>query len=282
MTVLLALGSAIAYGLSDFLGGLFSRRSQVWPVAVVVQATGTMGVLLAALLVAGDPSTAALLWGLLSGLGSGLGTAFLYRGLATGRMSVVAPLSAVGAAVLPVLVGVATGERPEALAWVGIACALPAIWLVSAGEGDENLSGEHVRRAGTGVLDGILAGLGFGFLFVALGQVPDGAGLLPAGLGMAASIVVVVVLAAALRKPWLPRKPNDWLGAIVGVIAALATVLFQLATQSGLLTIASVLSSLYPAFTVLLAVLVLREHIHRGQAVGLGLAGAAVTLVALG
>ena len=282
MTVLLALGSAIAYGLSDFLGGLFSRQSSVWPVAVVVQTSGAVFVLLAAVPFGGDPSNAALLWGLLSGLGSGLGTAFLYRGLATGRMSVVAPLSAVGAAVLPVMVGVATGERPEALAWVGIVCALPAIWLVSAGEGDECVSGEPIARAGAGVVDGILAGLGFGFLFVALGQVPDGAGLVPAGLGMVTSIVVVVVLAVALRKPWLPRDRGAWLGAVVGVIAAIATVLFQLSTQSGLLTIASVLSSLYPAFTVLLAVLVLREQIHPGQAVGLGLAGAAVTLVALG
>jgi drug/metabolite transporter (DMT)-like permease len=282
MTVILALGCAIAYGLSDFLGGLFSRQSSVWPVAVVVQVSGAAGVLLASLLFAGDPSTPHLLWGLLSGLGSGLGTAFLYRGLATGRMSVVAPLSAVGAALLPVFVGVVTGERPEALAWLGIACALPAIWLVSAGEGDECVTGERVPRASTGFVDGILAGLGFGFLFVALGQVPDGAGLVPAGLGMAASVFVVIALAAALRQPWVPRERGAVSGVLVGVIAALATVLFQLASQSGLLTIASVLSSLYPAFTVLLAVLVLREQIHRGQAAGLALAGAAVTLVALG
>jgi drug/metabolite transporter (DMT)-like permease len=282
VTVILALGSAIAYGLSDFLGGLFSRRSSVWPVAVVVQVSGAAGVLLTSLLFAGDPSTTHLLWGLVSGIGSGLGTAFLYRGLATGRMSVVAPLSAVGAAVLPVFVGVVTGDRPTVLAWVGIACALPAIWLVSAGEGDESVAGEHITRASTGIADGIVAGLGFGFLFVSLGQVPDGAGLLPAGIGMAASVFVVIALAAALRQPWVPRERGAVSGVLVGVIAAAATVLFQLASQSGLLTIASVLSSLYPAFTVLLAVLVLREHIHRGQAVGLAMAGTAVTLVALG
>jgi drug/metabolite transporter (DMT)-like permease len=282
VSVLLALGSAIAYGLSDFLGGLFSRRSRVWPVAVVVQASGAAGILLAAPLFAGDPSRAHLLWGLLSGLGSGLGTAFLYRGLATGRMSVVAPLSAVGAAVLPVLVGVATGERPQPMAWVGIACALPAIWLVSAGEGEEGLTGDPVPRGSTGVVDGIVAGLGFGLLFVALGQVPAGAGMVPAGLGMAASVLVVVALAVLQREPWVPRDRHAVSAVLVGVIAALATVLFQLATQSGLLTVTSVLSSLYPAFTVLLAVLVLREHIHRGQAVGLALAGAAITLVSLG
>jgi drug/metabolite transporter (DMT)-like permease len=161
-------------------------------------------------------------------------------------------------------------------------CALPAIWLVSAGEGDEGLTGEPVTDAGTGVLDGVLAGLGFGFLFVALGQVPAGAGLLPAGLGLATSIPVVVGLAVVMRQSWVPRGRHAAPAFAVGGLAAAATVLFQLASQSGLLAIVSVLSALYPAFTVLLAVLVLREHIHRGQAVGLALAGSAVTLVALG
>jgi len=270
------------YGLSDFVGGLLSRRASVWPVAFVVQVSGTACLLVAAVLLGGDPDAAALLWGLASGLGSGLGTVFLYRGLATGRMSVVAPLSAVGAAVLPVIVGLLTGERPAALAWVGIACALPAIWLVSAGEGDEAVTGEHVARASTGVLDGVLAGLGFGFLFVALGQVPAGSGLLPAALGMGLSVGVIAVLAAVLGHRWLPRSWQSASAVSVGVLAAAATVLFQLATQSGLLTIAAVLSSLYPAFTVLLAVMVLREHIHRSQALGLALAATAVTLVALG
>jgi drug/metabolite transporter (DMT)-like permease len=282
VSVILALGSAIAYGLSDFLGGVFSRRSQVWPVAVAVQVGGAVFVLLAALAVPGDPSGRSLLWGALSGLGSGLGTVFLYRGFSTGRMSVVAPVSAVGSALLPVLVGVITGDRPSLLAWLGIVCALPAIWLVSAGEGDEGLTGEPVADAGTGVLDGVLAGLGFGFLFVALGQVPAGAGLLPAGLGLAASVPVVVGLAVVMRQSWVPRGRDAAPAFAVGGLAAAATVLFQLASQSGLLAVVSVLSALYPAFTVLLAVLVLREHIHRGQAVGLALAGSAVTLVALG
>jgi drug/metabolite transporter (DMT)-like permease len=282
VTVLLALGSAILYGLSDFVGGLLSRRTSVWPVAFVVQVSGTSSLVLIALAFGGDPDGTALAWGALSGLGSGLGTVFLYRGLATGRMSVVAPLSAVGAAVLPVLVGLLTGERPSALAWLGIGCAFPAIWLVAAGEGDENVAGRHVARASTGVLDGILAGVGFGFLFVALGQVPEGSGLFPAALGMGVSVVVVAALAIVSRQVWVPRDRYAASSVVVGVLAAGATALFQLASQTGLLAIASVLSSLYPAFTVLLAVLVLREHIHRGQAAGLALAASAVTLVALG
>jgi drug/metabolite transporter (DMT)-like permease len=282
VTVVLALSSAIMYGCSDFVGGLLSRRTSVWQVAVVVQTSATVAVLLAALLFSGDPAPGALAWGALSGLGSGLGTIFLYRGLSTGRMSVVAPLSAVGSAVLPVMVGFLTGDRPSLLAWIGIVCALPAIWLVSAGEGAEGIAGQPVRRAGAGVVDGILAGLGFGFIFVALGQVPEGSGLVPAGLGLGVSIVVVIVPAVALRRPWLPRDRYAASAVSVGVLAALATVLFQFAVQSGLLSIASVLSALYPAFTVLLAVLMLREHIRRGQAAGLVLAAAAVTLVAAG
>jgi drug/metabolite transporter (DMT)-like permease len=261
---------------------MLSRRSSVWPVAVMAQVGGAVFVLVPALFLPGVPGMAALLWGALSGVGSGVGTVFLYRGLATGRMSVVAPLSGVGAAVLPLLVGLLGGERPQPLAWLGIACALPAIWLVSAGEGDEGLTGEPVSRSSTGVLDGILAGVGFGLLFAALGQVPEEAGLVPAGVGLAVATPVIIVLAMALRHPWLPRDRHAFEATGVGALGAGATVLFQLATQSGLLSIAAVLSSLYPAFTVLLAVLVLREHIHRGQAFGLALAGLAVTLVALG
>lgn len=282
MSVLLALGSALCYGFSDFLGGVLSRRTEVWSVAVVAQAGGFAGVLVAALLVTGNPADQALVWGAVSGLGNGAGTAFLYRGLAVGRMSVVAPLSAVGAALLPVTVGLVTGERPAALAWLGIGCALPAIWLISAGEGDEDVTGHTVARASTGVVDGIIAGLGFGFLFVALGQVPEGSGLMPVVLGQAVAVLVIVVLATVMRRPWVPRDRHAMAGLAVGALGATGVVLFQFATQTGLLAIASVLSSLYPAFTVLLAVLVLREHVHRGQGVGLALAGAAVTLVALG
>jgi drug/metabolite transporter (DMT)-like permease len=281
VSVLLALGAATMYGLSDFLGGVLSRRTSVWQVAFVVQLSGATILALVAMASGGDPDGAALAWGAVSGVGSGLGTAFLYRGLANGRMSVVAPLSAVGAAALPVLVGVVTGERPSALAWLGIVCALPAIWLIAAGEGDENVGGGHVARASTGVLDGMVAGIGFGFLFVALGQVSEGSGLLPATLGLAVSVVVIAVLASVLRQGWVPRDRYAATSVTVGVASAAATMLFQLATQSGLLAFASVLSSLYPAFTILLAVVVLREHIHPGQALGLALAAGAVTLVSL-
>lgn len=281
-TVLLALAAAVMYGLSDFIGGLLSRRTSVWAVAVVAQITATVLMVVTALIVTGRPTMADWAWGATAGIGGGLGTAFLYRGLAAGRMGVVAPLSAVGAALVPVAVGLLTGERPPLLTWLGIGCAFPAIWLVSTATDPIADDGQSGSRLAAGVTDGLLAGLGFGLLFATLGQVPDGAGFGPLALAQATSIGAVVALAVALRQPWIPRNRYSWRAVVVGALAAGAAVAFLLATQSGLLTVASVLTSLYPAFTVLMAATLLRERIRAGQAVGLALAAAAVGLVAAG
>lgn len=280
-TVLLALASAGMYGLSDFFGGVVSRRASVWAVAVVTQLTALVAIGVAAVVVPASPETADWLWGALAGLGTGTGTAFLYRGLASGRMGVVAPLSAVGAALLPVVVGLATGERPPLLTWVGIACAVPAIWLVSSAAEPVDVGGRP-HRMGEGVLDGLLAGLGFGLMFTALGQVPEEAGLWPLAMTEVTSVPAVIVLATIMGHAWVPREAAAGWGVLVGGLAAGASVLFLLASQSGLLTVAAVLTALYPVFTVLLAATVLRERIHRAQAIGLVLAGVAVALVAGG
>ena len=285
MSVVLALFSALAYGLSDFVGGLVSRRTAAWPVAVVAQLSSTLCTALIALFVAGSPTGQDFLWALLAGVASGTGTGFLYRGLAAGRMSVVAPVSGVGAALVPVLAGTLGGERLSLVVWIGIAAALPGIWLVSStAEELPESGGVHPARASLaeGLLDGVLAGLGFGFLFAALGQIPDGAGLWPLALTQVVSVPTVVVLATVLGASWVPRPRATWWAAVAGPLGATATGAFLLASQSGYLTIAGVLSSLYPATTVLLAALVLKEHIHRAQGVGLGLCALAVGLVAGG
>lgn len=281
VTVLLALGSAVMYGLSDFLGGAVSRRASVWAVAVVTQITALLAIAAAALLLGGEPTGGEWLWGALAGIGTGTGTAFLYRGLASGRMGVVAPISAVGAALLPIAVGLVTGERPPLLSWVGIAVAFPAIWLVST-SGDPTEPAAAGSRLDGGVGDGLLAGLGFGLQFAALGQVSEPAGLAPLALGELISIPTVIALAVAMRRDWLPRDRASVAGIAVGGLAAGATVLFLLATQSGLLAVASVLTSLYPAVTVLLAATLLRERVHGPQGIGLLLALVAVALIAAG
>ncbi|HYG92794.1 MAG TPA: EamA family transporter [Nocardioides sp.] len=286
MGVALALAAALAYGLSDFVGGVASRRTSPWPVALLAGVAGTAGAIVLGLTLDGDPTPAHLAWGALSGVGSGLGSAFLYRGFATGRMGVVAPVSAVGAALLPVVVGLALGERPELLVWLGIALAFPGIWLVArvpetADEGPADPRGQEAPGStATGLTDGVLAGVGFGLLFVALGQVPDGAGYWPLAAGQATALVSIVVLATALRVSYVPTATTEWWGAAAGVLATVAVLAFLLATQTGLLTVAAVLTSLYPAFTVLLAAAVLREHVFRPQAAGLVLCGVAVALVA--
>ena len=278
MAVLLAALSAIAYGLSDFVGGLVGRRTSVWAVAVVAQVSSTVCTAGVALFRHGDPAPVDFAWAALAGVGGGVGTGFLYRGLASGRMGVVAPVSAVGAALVPVTVGGLTGERPGLLVWVGVLVALPAIWLVSS---TPPPSGD-AASTDTGLLDGILAGLGFGALFAAIGQVPDTAGMWPLASAQAVSIVAAVGLAVALRADWLPRERAALGGTLAGLLGGGAALLFLLATQQGYLTVSGVVASLYPAATVVLAATVLHEHIHRVQAVGLALCAVAIGLVAAG
>lgn len=278
MAVLLALAGAIAYGLSDFIGGVASRRTSVWPVALTACLGATLGTFVLALVTPGDPSSADIAWGLLAGVGSGTGTTFLYRGFARGRMGVVAPVSAVGAALLPAALGLATGERPSVIVLVGMFMALPGIWLVSR----EPALGDAEASSAEGLLDGVLAGLGFGLLFAALGQVPEASGFGPVLGTQAVSLVAVCVAAVALGGNPVPRQRGDWWGLVAGVLATVAVVAFLLARQQGLLSVAAVLTSLYPAATVLLATLVLHERLHRAQSVGLTLCAAAVVCVALG
>lgn len=280
MTVLLSLFAAASYGLGDFNGGIFAKRGGPWAVSLVAQLFGTALILTVALVDGGDPTATDFLWALVAGVGNGFGTAFLYRGLSSGRMGVVAPVSGVGAVLVPVLVGVVTGERPGALVWTGVLLALPAIWLVSREPSSSAAAGGS--PAGSGFLDGVLAGLGFGALFAALAQIPEEAGFLPLAVNQLVAGAAVIAVAVALRQDWVPRSRWALGGAISGALGALATGLFQVATHHGYLSVAAVITSLYPAFTVLLAALVLREKVHGAQAAGLALCTAAVILVAAG
>lgn len=279
MTVLFSVAAALVYGLSDFVGGVLSRSLSPWTIAFTAQLGGAGAIIVIGLLTDGTPQPSDAGWALVAGLGNGVGTAFLYRGLAAGRMGVVAPISGVGAALVPLVVGLVTGERPGSWAWAGIVAALPAIWLVA--REPVPVASRQARGTALGVVDGVLAGLGFGVLFAALGQIPESSGFLPLALNQVIGTIVVALLATAMGQTFWPREKVAVLGLIPGLLGASATVLFLVATQSGLLTIAAVISSLYPAFTVLLAAAVLRERIHRAQGVGLTLCALAVALIAL-
>lgn len=278
MAIALALLSALAYGISDFMGGIFAKRSPAWQVAVVGQTSSGVLSLLAAVVIAGSPTGTDLMYGSLAGLGGGFGVAFLYRGLSTARMGVVAPLSAIGTALIPVIVGLATGDRPSIMALLGVVCAFPAIALISRIVDDGN--GNEAHRGG--VIDGILAGVGFGLLFTFLGQVGDDAGLYPLALSQLTSVISVIVTAMILGHAWVPRGRKVWGAVAMGPLGATAQGAFLYATHHGLLSIVSVIASLYPASTVLLASVLLREKIHGWQGIGLVFAAASVALVAAG
>lgn len=265
--VLLALVSAVAYGMADFAGGLLARRAHFGTIALVGQLAGMVSAVAAALFVPAAVSVGDLAWGALSGAGTGVGMLFLYRGLARGDMSVVVPVSAVGGVALPVLLSVTMlGERPTALAWSGIAVALPALWFVGRTDG----GGKPVALG-----DALIASVGFAVQYFALAQA-DG-GLWPVVAGRVAAALVVLPTA----RQRIPARIGIG-AAACGATAAGALVCYLLATRQALDVIAVVLSSLYPAIPVLLGITVLRERLSSWQKVGLVAAAAATGLLALG
>jgi len=274
--ILLALASAVAYGTSDFIGGVGARRSSPWQILLVGQIAGTIGLLTAALVLGGTPTAADIGWGVLAGVGSAAGGLFLYRGLTRGRMGVVAPLSAVGAATLPVLVGVILGERQGLLVWAGILIALPGIWLVSRETGP----GRPARSWGA-VTDGALAGTGFGLLFICLAQIGPEAGLLPLAANQAAGAVLAGLGAAAARARWRGLRGAVGWGTAAGLTGAVGTLAFTLSSGTTSLAVAAVLTSLYPAVTVLLAAGVLHERLRTSQAAGMGICTLAIIALSL-
>lgn len=275
--VLLALASALAYGVSDFIGGVAAGRVPPWAVAFGAQVSSVALVTSVALLQGPQMSSTSLAWAVLAGLGNGLGTVFLYRGLSSGRMGVVAPLSGVFAAVVPVVVAVATGERPGPVVWAGMVAAAPAIWLVASMPSES----EPTESTSAAVLDGVLAGIGFGLTFAGVSQMDQADGLLPLAVTQAfAAVVIIVAGPAGVR--WLPRVRELPGPMTCGVLGASALVMFMVSTHHGLVTVTAVIASLYPAATVLLAAIVLREPIHRTQAIGLAMCAVAVGLVAAG
>ena len=275
MGILLGLAAALLYGGSDFSGGLASRR--FGPVRVTVLGAAVSTVLAwVALIVSGGPGPdiRAIAWGLASGLAGGAGTLVLYRGLARGQMSVVGPVSAVGAAVVPVAAGVALGEHPSVLAVAGVLVSLPAIVLVAA-------SGSVRGKLGGGLVDGLAAGLAFGILFVGLAQAGRNAGLWPVASEQTGALLPVLAVAVKSRVPLRIPVRAAGLPVLAGASGTAATLTYFYATHFSMLAIAAVLVSLYPGFTVLLARVILHERFSHAQRAGLGLCALAVAAIAL-
>ena len=277
MAVLLALASAVVYGAADFCGGLAARRATAFAVVTLSQLAGLVALLPLLPWLGGDPTGTDLAWGAAAGLAGATGLVLFYRALAEGVMSVVAPVTAVSAAALPVLGGLLLGERIGPWTVAGILLALVAVVLVAAEDGLGSL--RTARPAD--LLPALASGLVFGLFFVLLDRTREAAELSPLIAARAVSVLAVVLLARlASRSLSVPRGALPVV-VLAGVGDMTANALFLLAAQQGQLAITGILASLYPVSTVVLAQVVLRERLVATQAAGLAAAGVAVVLIAL-
>jgi drug/metabolite transporter (DMT)-like permease len=277
VAALLALASALVYGTADFCGGLATRRAAAQAVVAGSQGAGLVLVLVLLPWSGGTATWADLGWAAAAGAAGNVGLVLFYRALAGGVMSVVAPVTAVCAAAVPVLAGVALGDRVGLLAAAGIALALVAVVLVSAEEGVGAL--RRTRPAGLGLP--LLAGVGFGLFFVLLDQTSADAGLTPLVASRGTAVLLLALLALVRRHPLQLTRGALPLVLLGGVLDVTANALFLLATQQqpGRLAVVGVLASLYPVSTVVLAQVVLRERLVPAQLAGLGTAVLAVVLI---
>ncbi|HEY4418668.1 MAG TPA: EamA family transporter [Pseudonocardia sp.] len=297
MSVPVAFPAALAYGVCDFAGGLAARRAPVLVVTLVAQTAGLLILLPALWLLPGRPSVTTFVLGAVAGIAGTAGLLLYLRALAVGPMGVVAPLSSVVGAGLPLVAGVLSGERLGPLTVLAIVVALVAILLATAGT-------RRDAAATTGLLLGLAAGVGFGLFFVGLGATSDDSGLLPLLAGRVTSLTLVAVLVLRHRLPLRTRHavlqpelagpaapasvpasaPSPVRLMIVsGIFDSVANVLFLLSARLGDLGVSAVVVSLYPVVVVLLARLVLRERLTGMQLASAGLAlGASVLLAAVG
>jgi drug/metabolite transporter (DMT)-like permease len=280
VTALFAFASAVLVGGADFAGGLTSRRAPPVLVAAAAQAFGVLVGVPAAVVYGADAfgaRDAGL--SLATGVLVGGGLLCFYAAMAGGLISLVAPLTAVVGALIPVAVGLARGEHPGVTALVGIPLALVAVATVSLASGVAETAGAGLSRA---LPLALTAGVSFGLFFVVLAEIDESAGIWPVPVQRLASTAILVALAFALRTPLSVGRDVTLIALLIAVLEVAATVLLLLALQRGPLAATSVLASLYPVTTVLLAAALLRERLSRAQLAGVVLALVAVVLVAAG
>jgi drug/metabolite transporter (DMT)-like permease len=273
--ILFGLASALSWGAGDFSGGLATRRTSVFGVIALMHAVG-LGLVIALALALGNPlpSWQDAAWGAAGGLAGAVGLASLYRALAQGQMGIAAPLTAVLATTIPVVFSLWAEGLPELWQIAGFSLGLLSIWIISRGE-----SGARWNRNVAGLI--LLGGLGFGSFAIMIDQISADAVLWPLATARIASIALMLMLAHATRQLVPPARDQLNLIALAGVLDMGGNAFFLLATQAGRLDVAAVLSSLYPAVTVILARVLLHERISRRQTVGIGAALAAIPLIAL-
>lgn len=282
MIELLALISAVLYGSADFFGGLTARRANTVATVFVSQLAGLVLILLALpFLPTAVVSARDWIWGIVAGLSGGMGVALLYRALAIGTMAVVAPITAVCAAMLPVCFGFAFGERFRLITLAGIVLAFVAIGLVSQPRKtghDEGQSSEG-RSFPSGMMLALLAGVIIGIFFLSLARTTSAAGMWPLIAARITSIALFGIIALATGRTVLMSAPATTTAVTGGVLDMLANAVYMFAARVGPLSIVVTLASLYPAATVVLARVVLRERLSFVQGIGIACALGAVAII---
>jgi drug/metabolite transporter (DMT)-like permease len=272
-SVVFGLASAACWGAGDFCGGLATRRTHVYSVILASQVVGVV-MLIGLALAFGEalPAPVYLLWGAAGGLAGTLGLVAFYRALASGQMGVAAPVGGVIGAATPAILGAFLQGGPGTLRLIGFALALVAVWLISR---TENTS---VRARELGMP--VLAGLCFGVFFIVIHRASETAVFWPLVAARLTSLSTLTLIAILTRQPRVPEKTHLPLIALVGVMEVGGNAFYALAARAGRLDVAAVISSLYPAGTVWLAWLILKERITRVQSVGVIAALAAIVLIA--
>jgi drug/metabolite transporter (DMT)-like permease len=273
-TVAFALAASITWGAGDFSGGFATRRAQVLSVVVGAYTVGFILLVAFALIWAEPfPTTLDLIWGGVAGLAGAVGLVAFYQALAVGRMGVVAPLAAMLSAATPVLFGAFIEGLPRPIQVIGFVLAFIAVGLISG------LGVVKGRPKGLGLA--LLAGLGFGSFLILISRVSHGSVFWPLAAARFSSLLFLLAVVLIRHQKLLPGKSVWPVVLLAGALDVAGNVFFVLATHAGRLDVAAILSSLYPAVTVLLATIILKERVTRLQAIGVAIALVAIPLISV-
>jgi drug/metabolite transporter (DMT)-like permease len=271
-----ALGASIAWGVGDFLGGLKSRSVPLLVVLMLAQISGVIGIGILVLAAGNAPPGPSVLWASVAAVFGTLGLAAFYRGMAVGSMSIVAPIAAV-AAVVPVTFGVATGDEVSALQVAGFALALAGVALASL---DRDPTG--AARLASGVPWGFVAIVGFGGYYIPMHEASEQDFLWAAFVFRASVAVLALIAWLILRPPLSAARGHLPAIALIGLADTAGNALFAAASSQGEVSVVSVLATLYPVTTIVLAAIVLDERVRRAQQLGIIAALAGVVLISAG
>ncbi len=287
MYIFLALLTSVLYGGADFLGAIASRRAAVLVVSGVSQAAGLIAMLVVVLLMPpAHPTPADFLWGVATGVAGAFSLGLFFSALAIGRIGVVAPIAAAVGTAIPVLIGVGLGERLGVSVWAGIALAVGAIVLIGWEPNPLPVAGDSpaggAPRLDRSVVLALAAGLAIGAFYSCVQRTSPASGLVPLLVARAVSCPALFLAARVRRQSLGSLRGVVPIVVGSGLLDIVANICYFVAVHHGPLSVIAALASLYPAASVLLAYLVLREHLHRRQVVGLAVGTAAIALISGG